>query len=175
MSWYDRLGSELTVMGLVRIAVYLAMLLFGPLGASALDLHEFWDGRCKDCHGHAGSFARARLTSEKGVLVGQHPKRDMKRFLGQHEMGPANVEGIYAMLLAQVSTSPVFQEKCASCHKTAAEFARSSLIIKDGKLSGRRNGRDVAGFLVRHGGLKPEEIQAMVDTLSRVTGEVGAR
>ena len=29
--------------------------------AFALDVHNLWDDRCQECHGHAGAFARAYL------------------------------------------------------------------------------------------------------------------
>lgn len=68
--------------------------LLGSFSAHSVDLHAFWDDRCHECHGHAGAFARTFMNVEAGQLVGRHHKDDLKRFLGQHYMGPAWVESI---------------------------------------------------------------------------------
>ena len=143
------------------------------LPAGAVDLHAFWEQRCNDCHGHAGAFARQFLREENGRLAGRHHRDDLKQFLGQHEMGPEHVEGVYGVLLAQASTPPLFQQKCSRCHQTAAEFARISLVVKDGVLFGRENQRPLTEFLKTHGKLSPEEVTAIIQTLSRVLSEVG--
>lgn len=123
--------------------------------ASALDLHLYWENRCQECHGHAGAFARRHLKVVQGVLAGSHHKSDLKRFLGQHEAGPSLASDIYEMLLAQVQTKPVFQQKCAGCHDTAAAFARSSLTIRDSVVVGRSNGIPIAEFLKGTGSSLP--------------------
>jgi hypothetical protein len=141
-------------------------------GTSALDLHQFWDQRCSDCHGHAGDFARRHLKAENGVLVGQHHGHNLKQFMGQHEMGPEHVERIYGMLLAQAATKPVYQQKCAGCHGTAAELARDSITRRDGVLLALPSQRPLADLLKRHGKLSAEEIPIVLESLSRVLGEV---
>lgn len=144
------------------------------MSAAALDLHQFWDLRCNECHGHAGDFARRHLKVEQGKLVGRHRSgEELKSFLGRHEMGGSNADGIYKMLLAQAQTKPIYQQKCAGCHQTAAEFARASLVRKDGVLVGRTNGLAVAEFLKRHGKLTAEEIPVVMRSLERVLDEVG--
>lgn len=152
-------------------------LLIGGLtvaSAAAVDMHQFWDQRCHECHGHAGEFARRHLKVEQGSLVGPHHSGDqLKAFIGRHEAGAANAEAIYRMLLAQAETKPVYQQKCAGCHQTAAELARTSLVRKDGVLVGRTNGLAVAEFLKRHGKLTAEEIPVVMRSLERVLDEVG--
>lgn len=139
--------------------------------APAVDLHQFWDSRCADCHGHAGPFARKHLKVEGGVLKGHKADRDLKLFLAQHETGEAMATAVYTMLLAQAQTQPVYQQKCAGCHETAAAFARQSLVMRNGVLTGRDNGRPVAEFLKRHGKLTPDEIPVVVEALTRVLAE----
>jgi hypothetical protein len=141
--------------------------------ARALDLHAFWDQRCAECHGHAGPFARATLSVKNGVLSGRH-NRDLKQFLAQHEAGAAQAGGIYGMLLAQAATAPVYQQKCAGCHDTAAAFARQSLVVRDGVLVGKDNGLPVAEFLKRHGRLSAAEVPTVLEALTRVMAEIGA-
>ena len=76
------------------------------------------------------------------------------------------------MLLAQLTTPPLFSQKCSRCHGTAAEFARKSLTIEDGVLLGRSSARKVADYLGSHGGLAPAEVPIVVDSLTRVREEV---
>ena len=56
----------------------------------------------------------------------------------------AIADEIYAMLLAQASTPPIYQEKCRGCHQNAAELARTSLAVVGGKAAGRQSGRPLA-------------------------------
>jgi hypothetical protein len=140
--------------------------------AAAVDLHHFWDQRCGGCHGHAGEFARRYLKVESGKLVGRHHTDNLRLFLGQHEMSGAIADEIYAMLLAQASTAPVYQEKCRSCHQNAAELARSSLVANGATVVGRQSGRPLADFLPSHARLTAGELSVLVESLTRVYREV---
>lgn len=151
-------------------AVLLAALA-APLPAQ--DLHQYWDSRCKSCHGDAGDFARRTLAAENGRLVGRHHRDDLTVFLRQHYLADDLVEPVTRMLLAQATTPPLFQQRCAGCHGTAAEFARGSLTLRDGVLTGKASGRPVADYLRRHGGLQPGEIPTVVATLTRLMAETG--
>lgn len=137
-----------------RFATAIVAMMGCSAPAPAIDLHQFWDGRCSACHGHAGPFARSHLTVRDGRLVGRH-NADLKTFLTQHESGATQADGIYTMLLAQAQTKPIFQQKCAGCHETAAEFARTSLTLRDGVVVGKSNGKPIAEFLTKHGKLVP--------------------
>lgn len=130
----------------------------------ALDLHHFWDQRCGGCHGHAGEFARRYLRVDAGKLIGRHHTDNLRLFLGQHEMSGAIADEIYAMLLAQASTPPVYQN--------AADLVRSSLVIEGGTVAGRESGRSLANFLPNHARLTSEELSVLVETLTRVYREV---
>lgn len=155
-----------------RLAVFFIALGIAS-AASALDLHQFWDQRCHECHGHAGDFARRHLKVEKGELVGPHHRGEgLKSFMGRHEMGPQQVDDIYAMLLAQAATQPVYQQKCAGCHQSAAELARASLARRDDVVVIRGSGRPLSELLQWHGKLSPEEIPVVLNSLARVLGEV---
>jgi hypothetical protein len=143
--------------------------------ATGIDLHWFWDQRCHECHGHAGDFARSQLRVEQGRLVGRHHTQDLRLFLGQHQNGGAYASEMYDMLLAQAETAPLFQQKCARCHQSAAEFARSSLVEIDGVVSGRDSRRPIADILQKHGKLTSEEVPIVVESLTRVLKEVGAK
>jgi len=154
-------------------AVLLGAVIAPPAAAAPLDLHEHWDQRCSSCHGHSADFSRRSLTVENGVLAGRHHRGDeLARFLRNHYLTDELVGPVMRMLAGQVGQSPIFRERCARCHDTAAEFARRSLESRDGVLVGRSSGKPVSDTLATHGRLESAEVRPMVDTLTRVRGEV---
>jgi hypothetical protein len=159
--------------GVRRVALIGLIGMVAATGASATDLHAYWDDRCKGCHGDAGPFARSTLAVREGRLVGRHHVEDLPRFLHQHVLADDLVAPVTAMLTAQVTTPPVYAARCASCHGVAAAFARASLDLRDGVPVARRSGRTLQAVLQGHGGLSAEEQRVVVDTLARVRREVG--
>jgi len=162
----------------VRLAVMATMAMItvpAPAAGVGRDLHDYWDGRCKDCHGDAGTFARRTLHVEQGRLVGTHHGADLEQFLRNHYLADELVAPVMQMLQAQATAAPLFKEKCSECHGSASEFARKALTLRNGVLVGRASQRPVQDYLRRHGGLAPEQVGPMVKTLERVLGEVGAR
>jgi hypothetical protein len=139
--------------------------------ASAADLHQYWDQRCKDCHGHAGDFARAHLSVQDGKLIGRHHAEDLLQFLRHHESGGAYAEPIHAMLLAQASTVPVYRQKCAGCHENAAELVRTSIERDGNVLLAKSSRRPISALLLRHGKVSPEEAAIVLQSLERVFNE----
>ena len=159
-----------------KLAVLLLLMLATPFVSAApmeVDLHEHWDQRCQVCHGHSGQFARKFLRVENGRLLGTHHGNDLDVFLRNHYLTDKLVEPMRAMLTAQVTTPPLFAQKCAGCHGTAATSARRSLAFSNGSLVGVSSGRKVADLLSSHGGLAPDEVLIVVESLTRVRGEVG--
>lgn len=149
------------------------LLALAPLASDALDLHAYWDDRCKSCHGDSAAFARSVLRVEQGRLAGRHHAADLEAFLRSHYLADEWVTPVTRMLLAQATTAPLFKEKCSRCHGSAAAFARRSLAMRDGRLVGIASEQPVAQYLGLHGHLTPQQIPAMVQTLERVRGEVG--
>ena len=92
-----------------------------------------------------------------------------------HYLTDELVAPVMQMLTAQVTTRPLFKQHCAGCHGAATEFARESLVLRDGKAVGRKGGRAVVEYLRTHGGLAPADIPVMAATLERVLRETGAR
>jgi hypothetical protein len=161
----------------MKTVALLVLMLFASMSPAApdgVDLHGYWDQRCSGCHGHAGEFARRFLQVEDGKLLGAHHRSDLDLFLRNHYLNDGLLEPVRAMLLAQVTTPPLFLDKCAGCHGNAADFARKSLAIRDGALVGAASGRKLADYLVKHGGLGPTEVPVVVDNLTRVRKEVAA-
>jgi hypothetical protein len=136
------------------------------------DLHDYWDARCASCHGHAAQFARKFLSVENGKLVGTHHRENLDVFLRTHHLTPDLYAPTIAMLTAQVQSEPFFKQRCSGCHGTAAEFARKSLEMKNGVLHGKKSMQPVTEFLKNHFDPPPEEVRDIVETLTRVLGEV---
>lgn len=155
-----------------RAALGFALLFAAAAGANERDLHDYWDTRCRDCHGDAGAFARRTLRVENGVLVGAHHVKNLEVFLRNHYLTDELLRPVTAMLTAQVQSAPLFRNHCSACHGSAAEFARRSLVLRGGVLSGVVSAKPVAELLRSHGGLAPAEAGAVVTTLTRVLGEV---
>jgi hypothetical protein len=153
----------------------LVVLLIGSGAASAADIHAYWENHCLECHGHAGAFARERLTVEGGVLVSEHWGSRLERFLANHRTTPATLGPIIAMLTAQVATPALYAEHCSGCHGTAADLVRDTVDRRDGVLHGRSSGRPLAPFLARHGGLASDEIPIVLESLDRLVDETVPR
>ncbi len=144
-----------------------------PVAVHGDDLHAFWDDRCVGCHGHAGDFARDFFSELDGELIGPHRQGDeLRTFLGHHYAPDEMVEPLYAMLLAQARTPPVYQIHCAGCHGPAAALVRDSVELRDGVLHGRATQRPLAEFLQRHGGLDDAEREVVLASLTRLAREV---
>ncbi len=156
------------------LALIVALVAASTVGAGALDLHAYWDSNCATCHGHSADFARRFLAVKDGKLQGRHHVDNLATFLSHHYLPADLVAPITAMLQAQVSTSPRFKAACGGCHETAATLVRETLALRDGVLVNRNTGRPTVEFLRGHAGLTAADVPAFVETLERVTREVGA-
>lgn len=156
------------------VALFLALLAqASPAGAQySPDLHAYWDQRCRTCHGHSADFARRFLHLTDGRLAGQHHVDDLDIFLRNHYLNDEWLVPVTAMLSAQASTEPLFRERCARCHGSAADFARKSLRLRDDVVTGTRSGRPITVTLRAHGGLSPQQARVVAVSLQRVLSEV---
>jgi hypothetical protein len=150
----------------------LALVVHGGSAAADRDLHDYWDARCASCHGHAGQFARKFLRVENDTLIGVHHRTDLDVFLRTHYLTADLYAPTLAMLKAQAASAPLFRERCSGCHGSAAEFARKSLEMKKDVLYGKKSQQPVQAFLKNHFDPSPEEVRELVETLTRVLGEV---
>lgn len=157
---------------LVLTLLCLGLLMPAKAASAGIDLHEYWDQRCKTCHGHSAEFARRFLRIEGGRLAGVHHRTDLERFLRNHYLNDDLLAPVSAMLRAQVETPPLFGSRCARCHGNAAEFARASLAWRGDTLIGTAGARPVAETLTTHGALSPGDAAILLKTLSRVRNEV---
>jgi hypothetical protein len=157
------------------LALVIALTAFVAPAAKTLDLHEYWDRNCAGCHGHAAAFARQFLTVRNDRLLGRHHVDNLEVFLGNHYIRRDLIGPVSEMLKAQVSTEPRFSKECGSCHENAATLARHSLVLRDGLLVSRADGRPTAEFLSRHARIKQPDVAFYVDVLTRVVKEVGAQ
>ena len=136
--------------------------------ATAADLHRVWEDRCTQCHDEAGDFARQFLVESEGRLYGSQPNRDVREFLHNHYLVDEEVDRVYAMLLAQVTSGMRFKNQCGGCHAKAAELVRenSDLLLAKSR-------QPVREFLRGHGGIKnDEEFTFFLDLLNRLDQEI---
>ena len=62
----------------------------------------------------------------------------------------------------------IFKKSCQECHSHLGEIAYDTLVVKDGRLVSKKNGRDAAGFLLRHGnGLSAAEAGLVAEAMRR--------
>jgi hypothetical protein len=159
----------------LRLALAIALTAIPGPSAHGLDLHDYWDKNCANCHGHAAAFARQFLAVKNGKLLGRHHVDNLEVFLLNHYLRRDLIEPVSQMLKAQVSTEPRFRKECGGCHENAATLARQSLTLHDGVLVSRSSGRPTAEFLSGHARIKQTDISFFVEVLMRVVKEVGAQ
>ncbi|MFA9419410.1 MAG: hypothetical protein ACERLB_04610 [Gammaproteobacteria bacterium] len=161
--------------GISRYILFAILLLFTNFSTAGTDLHWLWDDRCAECHGHSADFSRQFLQVSDGQLQGPHHTRNLKLFLRNHYAPAGEVEAIYDMLLAQVTTAPRFKVECSNCHDSASQFIRDSIIVQNGELISRESGEPVREFMQTHRRLKQDDIEFFMNLLARVAGEVNLK
>jgi hypothetical protein len=161
--------------GISKYILIATLMLVTNFSTAGTDLHWLWDNRCAECHGHSADFSRRFLQISDGQLQGAHPTRDLKLFLRNHYAPAAEVDAIYSMLLAQVTTAPRFQAECSKCHGSAANFIRDTIVLQDGELVGRESGVSVNQFMQPHRRLNPDDIEFFMNLLTRIAGEISLR
>jgi len=138
--------------------------------AQAGDPHALYEQRCAKCHSpHAGEFVADSLERIDGRIVGRDSGRELRAFLtrGHGRLAPPEIDAMVAHLASILAAGGLFHENCRICHGRAVTLARSELIIRDGRLTGRYSGRDIAAFLAAHGRLDADEIPTVVRMLER--------
>ena len=138
--------------------------------AQAGDPHALYEQRCGKCHSpHAGEFAAESLERRDDKIVGRDSGRELRAFLarGHGRLAPPEVDAMVAHLTEILAAGGLFLEKCLICHGRAKGFARLELIMRDGRVTGRYSGRDIAAFLSGHGRLEPDEVPTIAEMLER--------
>lgn len=134
-----------------------------------LDFHRIFEARCASCHGHAGPFAQSVLRLDGDTLL-RSDGRPLAPFLKTH-MGGLSTEELNLFIETfrnQVGSGGLYRETCIYCHDRAYEFARKTLILKDGVLMGRYSGYLTGEFLQSHARLTPDEARAMTEAFEAV-------
>ena len=142
----------------------------GAAFAQAGDPHALYEQRCGKCHSpHAGAFVAESLERRDGKVVGRDSGRELRAFLarGHGRLASDDVDVMVAHLTSILAAGGLFREKCLICHGRAKELARLELILRDGRVTGRYSGRDIAVFLAGHGRLEPDEVPTIVLMLER--------
>lgn len=162
---------------MLRCLTYLSIcLLVGIPGAAASDRlpgsdpHALYETKCAPCHeAHAGDFVPDHLDFKGDIVVYRSSGNAVETFLGtgHGKLGEQEVKILMDHLSAILQSGQIFRKKCLICHDTAVKLARSELILKDDDLYGRYSASKVSEFLHNHGRLDADEVDMMVDVLSR--------
>lgn len=142
----------------------------GFASAQETDPHAIYEQKCAPCHeAHAGDFVHSKLELQNGKVVGRTSGRDVEAFLdgGHGRLQGPELQTLIDHLTAIRQSGQLFHDKCLACHDRAAQLARSRLILKDGELIRRYSGTSTRDFLMTHGRLEPDEIDRMVEVLTR--------
>jgi len=138
--------------------------------AQAPDPHQIFEQRCGGCHSpHAGDFARNYLVRSQGKMLTRKSSRELRGFLnsGHGKLSPVEIDVLVVHFENILNSGGLFQDKCRVCHDRAVELARHQLILREGTLTGRYTGRDIAEFLQNHGRLQQDEVERMIAVLKR--------
>ena len=149
------------------------LMLFVQSGADARDIGAEWDNRCEECHGEADEFARKFLWAVDGQLQGQHHIDNLRLFMRNHYIPKHTIDAIHDMLLEKANNPARFKTECSSCHGSAEEFVRGSVVIKAGELTGLESGTSVRQFLQTHQGLQQIDVEFYTRLLARVQNDIG--
>jgi cytochrome c5 len=138
-------------------------------GAPAADPHKIFEQRCMRCHtGHAADLARQKMKIAGGELQVARTGKPTAALLSSHygvKLAEAELKALLELFEDGIGRKGAFQHRCALCHGHAVEFARGSLILKDGTLRTKAGDADVAAFLKTHHEATPEELDVIVTML----------
>ncbi len=154
----------------IRAFAVIAFLLCLPMAVQSqpIDPHALFEEKCGRCHEHAGIFAREKLTIENGEVVGLRSGKPVLKTLTSHfgKLSDAEAELIVDMFRRQILSGGLYQGKCRLCHEPAKDFARQTLIMRHGQLTGRYSGQSIKEFLSYHGRLEGDELALVLDMLA---------
>jgi hypothetical protein len=161
------LGRRIAGLGLVA-----GMLLGQPAARGAgIDPHALYERRCSRCHEpHSADLAEASLRLADGQVIGIDSGREVGALLQHHRglsMASDQIDALVDHFAAILTTDRLYRRKCIICHDPAVTLARSRLILRDGVLLGRYDGRDIEAFLAGHGRLTEPEIAVISAMLRR--------
>ena len=153
----------------MRDLAVIAFLLCLPLAAQSqpIDPHALFEAKCGRCHDHAGVFALETLTIEAGDVVGRQSGKPVLTTLANHfgRLSEAEAVLIVDMFRRQILSDGLYKAKCRFCHDPAKNLARQTLILREGQLVGRYNGRSIEDLLSYHGRLEGDEQKTVLDML----------
>lgn len=163
-------------MGMRRVwplIIAFAALLFGcgdaAFAAGPNDPHQIYEERCRNCHfEHGADLARQKLRVVSGVLQVARTGKPTNRLLQDHhgvKLTAAEIAVLTELFTSGLKWGGVFQHRCARCHQSAANFARTRLMMADGRIVTRTDNVDVAGYLLTHGEATPAEIETLIEML----------
>jgi len=78
--------------------------------------------------------------------------------------------GLAGAFAQTIDPHPLYEDRCGGCHVPhAGDFVRDNIVLSDGKLIGRKSGREPRAFLeAGHGKLTPDEIESIVILMTNI-------
>ena len=156
----------------IDLSLVILLTFFFQHGAAARSALAEWDNRCEECHGEADEFARKFLWAVDGQLQGRHHVDNLRLFMRNHYIPKHKIDEIHKMLLEQANNPARFETECNSCHSSAEQFIRKSIVIKAGELTGLESGVSVREFLQTHRGLQQVDVDFYTRLLTRVLNDI---
>lgn len=158
-------------MHILKTSIVILLLVLNPVKSAERDAQAIWDSRCEECHGDNVKFARKYLWNIKGELQGQHHVDNLSLFMRQHYIPDHEIETIRDMLRAEANSPVEFKTSCGECHGDVAEFVGKSIWVRGKEVTAMGTGRDIAEFLSKHQGLRPDEVTFYRKLFARVAGK----
>ncbi len=158
-----------------RLALLACLALVAPRLAAAaepgVDPHAVYEKSCLSCHNeHAGDMSRQRLavSKPKETLIVSRTGTGVEQLLKKHhgvKLSAAEAAAIIELFKKGLTWGGVFQHRCARCHGRAADFARATLTLADGRVRTQKGQTDVGAFLATHGEATATEIETLLEML----------
>lgn len=162
-------GFFLAIGASISLAFAFASAAAAQDGAPAPDPHKIFEQSCMRCHtGHGADLARQKMKIAGGELQIARTGKPMTALLSSHygvKLGGPELTALLGLFEDGIERKGAFQHRCAVCHGHAVEFARGTLILKDGTLRTKAGNTDVAAFLKTHHEATPEELDVIVTML----------
>ena len=154
----------------LSLFAFLTLITVANTSAQSIDPHRLYEERCARCHvPHAGDLVHNDLFQSGGKIIGRETSKELRALLdaGHGRLNGQEINVMVDHLVSILESGRIFHKKCKICHDQAVVLARSELIIRNGRLTGRYTGRDMEAFLTYHGRLEEDEVGKMLKVLRR--------
>jgi hypothetical protein len=157
------------------LTVPVCVLLFLTAGSQTTfpqsnDPHDIYEQNCGGCHTpHAGDFVQENLARLGVLTTVRRSGEELRPFLerGHGNLSSEQIDVTVKHLSEILEAGGLFRERCLICHGRAVTFARSQLIMRDGRIVARFGDRDIEAYLRNHGRLDGDQRATIIKMLER--------